>query len=347
MPLEVTFDKPMDPNAYAVGYDTANWADRVPRLLGRAEYDAERGRFTLLIALPTNWNGEIRLEGFREKNGAEAEPITVKYRTQRSIHSEALLKRIEQAAQSEKLLQLVESVRKARRGLRSVSEEVRLASTFRRLASWDDTFQMEGARFKMQGEQKFLGVVDDIMRIPFRVGSDGTTAWLRVNDERTTLPAQEIKEKNLLFCDPFDSGGADPAKRIIQDLKLEHLGEALIRGRRCQRVRSWVAELGPIDFVSPIREWFIDAQTLLPLRVVMTASWGSQIIDYRYISVNQPIPDKEFSPDEEPGVKDVKAQPLEKGYTHRFLNVIDGSSGRMSVRYGEKGPERQRSPGLN
>jgi RNA polymerase sigma-70 factor (ECF subfamily) len=346
-PLEVAFDKPMDPNAYAVNFEASPSSDRVPKLLGRAAYDAERHRFTLLLALPANWNGELRLEGFREHDGALAEPVLVKYRTQRSIYSDALRKRIEQAGQSDKLLQLVERVRKTRRELRSVSEEVRWAYNYGPRPSWQESFQMQGAHFKMQGEQKYLGVVDGIMRIPFRVGCDGTTAWLRTNKERITLPAKEIKQTNLLFCDPFQAGSADPAQRIIQDMKLEHLGEAVVRGRRCQRVRSWATELGTIDSLSPVREWFIDAQTLLPLRVESAAGWGLQMIDYHYSSVNQPIPDKEFSPDEEPGIKDAKAQPLDKDYTSRFLNVIDGSNGRMSVRWGEKGPKGTRSGGLN
>jgi RNA polymerase sigma factor (sigma-70 family) len=346
-PLEVAFDKPMDASTCAVSFDAPPGSDRLPRLLGRAESDAERRRFTLLLALPANWNGEFRLEGFRGKDGVETEPIAVKYRTQRSIYSEALRKRIEQAGQSDKLQQLVERVRQARRKLRSVSEEVRTADSYRPFSYWYQTFEMQGARFQMQGEQKFLGVIDGIMRNPFRVGSNGTTAWLRRQNERIALPAKEIKEKNVLFCDPFHSTGAEPAKRVIQDMKLEHLGEAVVRGRRCHRVRSWVTELNALDSLSPIREWYIDTQTLLPLRVEM-AGMGLQTIDYSYSSVNQPIPDKEFSPDAEPGLKDVKTQPLDKGYTYRFLTIIDGSTGRMSVRWGEKSPKgATRSSGLN
>jgi RNA polymerase sigma factor (sigma-70 family) len=334
-PLEVAFDKPMDPSVYAVSFDAHFRPDRLPRLLGRAEYDAERHRFTLLLSLPANWNGALRLQGFREKNGVEAEPIVVKYRTQRSVYSDALRKRIEQAGQSDKLHELVQRVRKARRELRSVSEEARWAFSHGPLSSWYQTFQVQGARFQMQGEQKFLGVIDGIMRVPYRIGSDGTTSWLRTKDERIALPAKEIKEKNVLLCDAFHSAGNEDAKRIIQDMKLEHLGEAIVRGRRCQRVRSWVTELGVLDSLSPIREWYIDNQTLLPLRVEM-AGTGLQTIDFIHRSVNQPIPDKEFSPDKDAGVKDGEGRPLDKDYTYRFLNVIDGSNGRMCPFVGEK-----------
>jgi RNA polymerase sigma factor (sigma-70 family) len=346
-PLEVAFDKPMDPDRYAISTDDPLGSDRVPQLLGRAEYDAERHRFTLLLALPANWNGELRLEGFREKKGVEAEPIVVKYRTQRSIYSDALRKRIEQAGQSEKLRQPVERVRKARREFRSVSEEARTAVSYGSHSYYYESFELQGASFRMQGEQKYLSVVDGIMRVPFRVGSDGKTSWLRINKERITLPAKEIEAKNLLFCDAFHSAGIEDAKRVIGDMKLEYLGEVLIRGRRCHRVRSWVAELSRFVSLSPLREWYIDTQTLLPLRVEMAGMRFAQMIDYSHRSVNQPIPDKEFSPDQEAGVEDKKAEPLNKDYTYRFLTVIDGSNGRMSVRWGVKGPKGTSSSGLN
>jgi hypothetical protein len=39
-------------------------------------------------------------------------------------------------------------------------------------------------------------------------------------------------------------------------------------------------------------------------------------------------------------------EPLTKGQTHRFITVIDGTNGRMSVRWGTQGPKGS-SGGLN
>ena len=343
-PLEVTFDQAMDPDFSGIPAKFAR--DRFARVLTRAHYDPEQRLFRLLLELPANWNGELRLEEFRSKEGVEAEPVVIKYRTLRSVQSEALTKRIEKASQAKKLIQLVERVRKARRGLQSVSEEVVWAHSYGQHPYWCQSFQMQGAHFQMQGKQKYLGVIDGITDIPFRIGCDGTTCWVRRNKERMALPVNDIKEKHLLFCDPFRSASADEAERIIQEMKLEYLGEAKIRGRRCHQVRSWLAELSDFDYLSPIRDWYIDADTLLPMRVEMAES-VLQTIDFIHSRVNEPIPDKEFSPDDEPGVKAVEAKPLGKDYTSRFLNVIDGSNGRMSVRWGEKGPKGMRSSGLN
>src|SRR5262249_15563743 len=122
-PLEVTFDRPMDPLAYGLRVPDSPGIERQPELLGRPAYDPARHRFTLLTRLPPNWNGEVRLEGFRGQDGVEAEPVIVKYRTQRTVLSEAQRARVEEAGRSAELRQLIERVRKARRELTSVSEE--------------------------------------------------------------------------------------------------------------------------------------------------------------------------------------------------------------------------------
>jgi hypothetical protein len=346
-PLEVTFDQPMDPLAYGFHVPDSPGIERQPELLGRPRYDPARHRFTLLTRLPPNWNGELRLEGFRSQDGVAAEPATVKYRTLRTVVSESLRRRIDEAGRSAELRQLVERVRKARRDLTSVSEEAlwTIFSAEDRSPGWYHSYETHGSRFLMQGGQKFVGVVDDVMRIPFRVGSDGTTCWFRRRNELTSLPAKDVAEKHLLFCDPFNAAGPADAERVIREEKLEYLGETTVRGRRCYGVRSWAVALGG-EWLSPVRDWFFDATTLLPVRVEMVGS-GGQTIDYTHTRVNQPIPDEAFKPESGPDVKAVPAEPLAEGYTRRFLNVIDGSSGRMSVRWGMQGPKGTSSSGLN
>jgi hypothetical protein len=244
------------------------------------------------------------------------------------------------------LKKLIERVRKARGGLTSGSEEAVTTSAYGSEPSWSQSYDTWGARFQMQGTGKFLGVIDGIMHTPFRVGSDGTTCWLRIGADVTALPAQEIAQKNLLFADPFAAGGGGDADRVIREMKLEYLGEAVVRGRRCYRVRSWAVALWGPDWLSPVRDWSIDAVSLLPLRLEELGDHPSAT-DYTHTRVNQPIPDAEFRPEAGPGLKAAKADPLEEGYTKRFLTVNDGSSGRMSVRWGMQGPKGTKSGGLN
>ena len=113
--LGVTFDQAMDPLAYGLSFPGASGLDRSPQLLGQPEYDADQHRFTLIVSLPVNWNGELQLEGFKSKDGAPAAPMPLKYRTQRALVSDALRTRIEKAGRSARLCPLIEDVRKARR----------------------------------------------------------------------------------------------------------------------------------------------------------------------------------------------------------------------------------------
>ena len=82
----------------------------------------------------------------------------------------------------------------------------------------------------------------------------------------------------------------------------------------------------------------------LPVRVELL---GSYAIDFTHTRINEPIPDEEFRPQTGADIKAVPSEPLPEGFTRRFLNINDGSSGRMSVRWGMKGPKGTSSSGLN
>jgi hypothetical protein len=179
------------------------------------------------------------------------------------------------------------------------------------------------------------------MHIPFRIGSDGATCWFVGKDKRIAVPSQAIEEKSLLFVDPFHAKDPASASAMICDWKLDYAGTVDLNGRQCHLIRSWnVTRFGPV--VTLGLRWYIDAKTLLPVRV---ASGDAYTVDYTYSRLNEAIPDDEFRPPA--GVQAGEPEPLPGGYTRRFLNAIDGSSGRMSVRWGMKGPKGVNSSGLN
>src|SRR5262249_9692176 len=158
--------------------------DQQLALIGQPDYGPANHRFAIRLSLPANWNGELSLVGFRGQDGVEAEPITLNYRTRRRLVSESLRAEIDGAGRSDVLRQVVEKVREARRKLSSVSEEV-VTTNMVGLASpdWSQRYEVEGARFAMQGDRKFVAEVDAIMGIPFRVGSDGVNCWWRGQDK--------------------------------------------------------------------------------------------------------------------------------------------------------------------
>lgn len=351
--LELTFDRPMDPTAYDLKPSEPLGHDRHFALIGQPDYDPANHRFAITLNLPANWNGDLSLMRFRGQDGVEVDPFVLSYRTRRRLVSESLRAKIEEGGRSDLLRQVVDKSRKARREVSSVSEEV-VTTDMTGLASpdWCQSYVVQGSRFAMQGDRKFVAEIDGIMGSPFRVGSDGENCWWRGNDAQAVVPFGQVAEKNLSICDAFDAKGPADAAQIIRDRRLQYAGEAVVRGRRCHRIRSWELDERPNPAFSKILEWSIDAETFLPARVEMILVdhfFGSHTMDFIYTKLNQTIPDETFRFPADPSAPQPKREPdpLSKGYTRRFLNVIDGAAGRMSVRWGTAGPNGRTSSGLN
>ncbi len=342
--LRVKFDRPMDPTWYGMA-DRDGVADK-PELHHFVEYDPESHEFTLPMKLPGNWNGEVELAHFRGADGVVAAPITLAYRTKREAAGPHLLERARVTGQSAELAALVDQIRSARDTLTSVSEEIKFALIFGTRTSWLDRFQCHGATFKMQGERRFVANIDQIMQIPFRVGSDGTNCWFRREDELISCSFEEIDVTNVLVSDPFGAGRMAATTTMIHDSKLEYLGQVVLDEKPCHRIRSWDVKLVTdfTDHLTPVRDWYIDVESLLTVRI---ENDGVLHTAFRYKSVNEPISDVEFQPETVQGIELTDPEPLDADYTRRFLNVIDGTNGRMSVRWGKMGPKGRSSSGLN
>jgi hypothetical protein len=319
-----------------------------PELADRPTYDPGARRFTLLLRLPPDWDGEVRLESFRGADGADAEPVSLKYRTRGEILAPALRRRFERSSASARFRALIERIREARRKIWSVAEDVLSTATQgSSLPDWKHRYESCGATFKMRGDRAFVGVVDEVMHGPCRVGSDGTACWIVGPDGTTAVPSRAIAEKNVLFVDPFDARGTATAEAIIRERKLEDAGEADLNGRRCHLIQSWHLDLVPYGqgdlVVLPGPRWYIDTATLRPLRIEFG---NTGAMDFTYTRVNESISDDEFRPAAGAAVPVTDPEPLAEGETHRFLNVVDGSRGVMSVRWGTAGPKGS-SGGLN
>ncbi len=345
--LRVKFDRPMDPTWFGMADQGGRGSHmEKPNLHQFVEYDSERYEFTLPMKLPANWNGEIKLIHFRDRDGIEAVPMSLKYRTAREPAGQGIQERVAAAGKSADLLAMVDKIRAARAEITSISEEVSHAITFAGKPSWLSSYQSTGATFKMRGDRRFAANIDQIMGGTFRVGSDGTSCWTRRKDGLFSCPYEEVAEKNLLFSDPFRAFRLDDTVGVVERMRLEYLGQVVLDGRPCHRIRSWNVKFwsAHIDLLMPVLDWYIDAESLLPVRI---DSDGVPRLAFRNVRVNQPIAEEEFRPDTDQDTQLKDLDPLDEDYTKRFLNVIDGSSGRMSVRFGKRGPKGTSSSGLN
>lgn len=343
--LLVTFDRPMDPSCYGVTGPEPAGGGREPELLGQPDYEAESRTFTLLLKLPSYWNGEVGLVGFRSAEGAELARVALPYRTRRELIAPALRARVERAARENAGLdRFIERVQAASRNRTGLRDEVITTMTYGITApGWHQRYVTSGATFAMRDDRHFYAEVDEVMGLPFRVGCDGETCWFRNDAKLITVAFDQVAEKNLLVGDPFGAARRGNAAAVIRDRKLEDLGETNALGRPCRRIRSWDVQLIALDFVTSPVDWYIDVESLLPIRIDL----GSFTMDFAYPHLGEPIPDDLFRRPADPGLHESRAEPLAEGYTRRFLNVIDGSNGRMSVRWGSKGPKGTSSGGLN
>ena len=218
--------------------------------------------------------------------------------------------------------------------------------------TWGVGVGMSYAQFGFQGDRQFYGNATGFMRMPpsvehFRVGSDGRECWCffvgRSGDspERQTVtyrPYNAVREKLVVICDPFGAKRFPATQKAIESLKLEYLGAVTRKGKKYHRIRSWASSTMMENTVQGLRDWLIDAQSLLP--VVCDSYWsgGGQRYDFVYSRIDEPIAAEKF---QSPRGADTerKLWELEEGYDYFGWRVCDGSDGEMHVGYYQEGPK--------
>jgi carboxyl-terminal processing protease len=351
--LRLTFDQPMVPNYYKVfDLKAKDWTRRCCALRRHVEYNPNSQQFTIPLLFPLNCESSLELSGFKSIQGVEAEPITLKYTTGEEFFDPDWLKQMKTSQSTFQLRGLLEKVKKARSEVNSISEAV-----FSGVFSYNRFFSSE-AYFRMQGPDQFYADISQIMSSRFCIGSDGKKCWFYTKYERpgskiieklVTAPYDEIQDKIVSICDPFQISEGDIGE-TIDELNLEYCGTEVLDGRKCHIIRTWFVKTRTGGHIpqSFIGRWWIDAKSYLPLQVEVDSGGNYTLKRFNYLTVNEAIGVSEFRPDFIKGVKPEAPESLNEGYDTRFLKLIDGSGdGRMSVRWGEYGPKGRRSSGLN
>jgi hypothetical protein len=219
--------------------------------------------------------------------------------------------------------------------------------------------------FGFQGDRQFYADVTSIMDtpfftphappFPFHLGSDGRECWfLRSNQaskvELEFCPLDAMRERYVMICDPFGSKRFPSAELAIEKLRLEYLGTVTREGKTCHRIRSWAGQMFGMGTLGThaydFHDWLIDAQTLLPVLCETFGLWQVYSEEFVYERVNERLSDAAFQAPSAGGASR-KPSKLEAGYDRLFLKACDGSDGRMSARWGEKGAKGSKDAGLN
>jgi outer membrane lipoprotein-sorting protein len=347
--LKITFDQPMIPDEFnvvdaSIDKDREIWS-KVNIIRPFCSYDSNNNTFTLLLALPGNWNGQIRLYKFKNIEGVEANDVVVDYHTLRDSFSKDLLARFEKERQSSELRELLKKIKEARDGIFSLSEKINITSDF------GVEKKEESIAVKMNKGGRFVVDMSGMFNHKWNIGCDGNQCWqfYTAGDKGDHLEKEDLKDINemhISICDLFGLNKKD-INEVFSSNNLEYGGTSLCDGQDCFIIRSWKAFASPAYTSCDIDEWQIDGKNYMPVRMTSYYMKSKMTNKYSYDSINMPIPDSEFRPDSltnAPGV----SEPLGDGYDTRFIRVIDGTSyGNMSFSWGKRGPKGTSSGGLN
>jgi beta-lactamase regulating signal transducer with metallopeptidase domain/outer membrane lipoprotein-sorting protein len=348
--IEVVFNQPMIPDLGKVVDTTKNKERprstfaRVYAFYNNITYDSEQHKFTIPLILPPDWEVSIELREFRTTNGIKMDPFVLNYSTGREIYSTEFQKRFQDAKKSKELRDILNKVKEARSHITSLSETVH---TVHKMESWDESSK---SVFKFQGEGQFYADISEQMNIPFYVGSDGRDCWYyngREGKEKLiTAPFDEVVEKNIIICDPFRVTQIGVSETIERS-NIEYLGTDIFNSLKHYLLRLWSEKIYEDYIWCVTHVAWIDAETYMISQII--SDHGSSIMSHRfnYEQINQSIADSEFSPEYATDIERSTPRELDEGHDTRFLNVIDGSNGRMSVRWGERGSGGTISSGLN
>src|SRR5207244_368224 len=125
-------------------------------------------------------------------------------------------------------------------------------------------------------------------------------------------PFAEMHRLNVSLCDPFGLISEKPSV-AASELNLAWDGRFKFSGRDAIRLTSWDADART--------RWFIDSSSGLPESTEQCSKYGVFRTRFFYHSVNQPIAASEFAVPKIQGALPTPSEPLDAGYTNRFVNL--------------------------
>ena len=344
--IRVRFDQPMDPDLYGVSTDREKPIDRL-ELIGHITYDPERYEFRIPVGFPPNWSGTLTLRGFYSADGRAAVSKKISYHTLQTLMSDTMQEQIQQAGKSNALLSILKRLQDQYGGIKSARVTATTAMEYHTM-EWSSQLDQYEAYFAKQ-DKKYFGDVSQVMRLSdkFQVGCDGESCWFRRSKEVTVVPVNEVEQQDVSVADGFNASTNRSPEDIVSDYEFEHVGLRTIGGRRYHVLRSWANVKSwwqKTHRVTRFKEWLIDDETALLFQIYSGRVFTTRFL---YEAINEDIPASVFAVPAGAGVTVRHAEPLGDGFSRRFLNVSDGTNGRMSLRWGKQGIKGMSSVGLH
>ena len=353
--LEIQFDQPMKAPSDTLPYMAAQSGFKKPTLVPHVQYDTASHTFRLPLLLPPKEKATFTLAGFCSAAGVPAEPVRIEYQVSEEELAPADREKLDAATQNHLLLETLKSIREQRAGITSLVERVQMLMLNRQEGAFT-SLSAKSATFQWQQPGRYHADVSQIMSscTVFEIGCDGDNWWWHMESawrDRARLvvcPATEMQHAYISICDPFNLTSQTP-EQAATELALIYAGHARLADAECHLLDRWDIDTSVPDFIpsGSLTRWWIDVHTGRPIEVRGVSGFYLTRTRFLYDAVNQPPPPQAFAVPKVAGLPSTQPEELDADYTSRFVNLRDGSDGRMSVRWGKTGPKGRSSSGLN
>ncbi|MFC1794211.1 S41 family peptidase [Planctomycetota bacterium] len=353
--LRVRFDKPMYPSTLQI-----EWKDGGFHECGQIRYDETKYEFTIPVHLEAGCQHRIVInpdpepgiqKGFQSIYQTGAESLTWAFstldRTQKK--SDKKLSANEQHSDTNKTRSVVERFNKKRKAMWAFVETIKTQEYGRPGHHGYQSLRTYTTRFALNGEREFCADIGEMTGMPLFVFSEGNMnhigGYYRKNpdvEEIVFCHYEEIIDRNVVVADPFSARNMD-VDSTIRQLCLQHGGQEIIDGKHCDTICSRMDDATSGKSSLPVRQWWIDQQSHLLTKMVDSRSDGSKVIcRFSYDHINELLNFLSYTPNVSyQWVCENKkmVDPLEEGYSGRFIEVSDGTRGNMSAAWGRNGDE--------
>jgi hypothetical protein len=361
--LRIRFDSPMRPSILQMEWEEGGISE-----CRAVQYNEETNEFVIPVKLqpgckqrivinPPNKNGkqygfqsakEVSASAYRWTFTTKAEP--------NSSRKSELQARNSDTQESAKLQNVIEKFNKTRCSIKSMKETLKTVELYNPEQDWFKGLRAYQTTFRLMDKEQYIADVSDQLGTPFFVFAEGVMNHIcgfyqKTKSEEKLIFSrfEEITDQKVAIADPFYSE-TTAMRSVIQDLKLVYGGTGEVDGQKCYVINSFadVSTAGRSSL--PSRQWWIDGQSNLIVQMVVNDVSGTRKISRFYFdSINEKVSFMASTP-QIPYQLAVKikepAKFLGRGYTERFIDIRDGSSGCVSAQWGQYGSAGRFSIGL-
>lgn len=348
--LRLQFDAPMYSHSASIR-DASKSEKASAALCPWMNYDEDNQILTIPVFFPPQWQGAIQLTGLLSQAGKRANPILLEYKTGGALFDEIQTKQFQQSRESQEVKSLLTSMQQARKNLRSFRESVQQQIASIRNTQGYTYLTIQSATVCVQGGSQFVADISNCMSVPFYFGNTGNRYW-RYSKEKGKeylfgLLPNEINKTEIHLADPFLLTTAD-VETVLKSNNLEYAGTQDLPDRTAHVLRAWRILPGNKGERLCVDEYWIDAQTYLPVRLQRTSSEGNQIVyRFQFDAINKEFSSSDFAPAKLTQSPVELEEPLGEGFDTRFFFLEDGSNGDFRAEWGKSGAKSYSSVGVN